>query len=227
MEKVKHKKEDKGLTLTRVHEGLRVGVKSDGTKYSVRESRSRFFFPNEWENFIEQIKLEKRLVYDTLIQTGARIEEALNLKPRDFDWTRNNLTLRVTKIKARKGEKIGQARTLPVSSQYIRKVRSYINKNNIGDDTFLFPMTKQAVWQMMRRGLKKSEIKDDWNFGLHNIRKTHGNWLKALEISAEEICTRLGHDFNTYLKHYGSPNIFDRKDKVLMIKILGDVYGFK
>ena len=78
----------------------------------------------------------------------------------------------------------------------------------------------------MRRKLK-GVVKDDWNFGLHNIRKTHGNWLKALDISAEEICTRLGHDFNTYLKHYGSPNIFDRKDKMLMIKILGDVYGFR
>lgn len=217
----------KGLTLTLVHEGLRVGIKSDGTKYSVRESRSRFFFPNEWLSFMEKIKPEKKLIYETLIQTGARIEEALNLKPRDFDWTRNNLTLRVTKIKARKGEKIGQARTLPVSSQYTRKIRAYINQNNVKDNDFLFPVSKQAVWQMMRRALNKSEIKDDWNFGLHNIRKTHGNWLKALDISAEEICTRLGHDFNTYLKHYGSPNIFDRKDKIFMIKILGDVYGFK
>lgn len=216
----------KGLTLTPVCEGLRIGVKSDGTKYSVRDSRSRFFFPNEWEKFMEKIKPEKRLLFDTLIQTGARIEEALNLKPRDFDWVRNNLTLRVTKIKARKGEKLGAARTLPVSSQYIRKVRTYINKNNVGDDTLLFPVSKQAVWQMMRRKLK-GVVNDDWNFGLHNIRKTHGNWLKALDISAEEICTRLGHDFNTYLKHYGSPNIFDRKDKMLMIKILGDVYGFK
>lgn len=227
IEEKQNKKESKSLTLTRVHEGLRVGVKSNGIKYSVRESRSRFFFPNEWENFMEQIKPEKKLIYETLIQTGARIEEALNLKPRDFDWTRNNLTLRVTKIKARKGEKIGQARTLPVSSQYTKKVKSYINRNGTGDDSFLFPVSKQAIWQMFRRGLEKAQIKDDWNFGLHNIRKTHGNWLKALEISAEEICTRLGHDFNTYLKHYGSPNIFDRKDKVLMIKILGDVYGLK
>ena len=79
---------------------------------------------------------------------------------------------------------------------------------------------------MMRRKLK-GVVKDDWNFALHNIRKTHGNWLKALEVPAEEICTRLGHDYNTYLKHYGSPNIFNRADKLLMIKILGDVYGFK
>lgn len=217
----------KGLTLTTLHEGLKTGIRKGGRKYSVRDDRSRFFYPNEWEIFMVQIKKEKQLLFETLIQTGARIEEALNIKPKDFDYDRNNLTLRVTKIKARKGERVGRARTLPVSSQYIRKVRAYINENKIQDDKILFPITKQAAWQMMRRALKKAEIKDDWNFGLHNIRKTHGNWLKALEISAEEICLRLGHDFNTYLKHYGSPNIFDRKDKLLMIKILGDVYGFK
>ena len=226
MKDVDNKKKKKGLTLKPVHEGLKVGIKSDGRKYSVRDDRSRFFFPNEWISFIENIKPEKKTLFETLIQTGARIEEALNLKPRDFDWTRNNLTLRVTKIKARKGESIGKKRTLPVSSQYTRKVRGYINKNKIKDNDFLFPVTKQSVWQMLRRKLK-GVVKDDWNFGLHNIRKTHGNWLKALDISAEEICTRLGHDFDTYLKHYGSPNIFDRKDKILMIKILGDVYGFR
>jgi len=220
------KEKIKRLTLEPVCEGLKVGVKKDGTKYSVRDDRSRFFFPNEWLSFIEQVKPESKILYETLINTGARIEEALNIKPRDFDWDRNNLTLRVTKIKARKGETLGRKRTLTVSSQFTRRVKGYINRNNIKEDDLLFPTSKQAVWQMMRRKLK-GVVKDDWNFGLHNIRKTHGNWLKALEVPAEEICLRLGHDFNTYLKHYGSPNIFDRKDKLLMIKILGDVYGFK
>jgi len=234
-----HKYEDKGdcfkcicgkikLKLIKTEkEGLRFGIKSDGIKYSIRDDRSRFFYPEEWIRFINSIKKTKQLLFEILIQTGARIEEALNIKPKDFDWERNNITLRVTKIKARKNERVGKARTFPVSSQFIRKAKNYINENKIKDDSFLFTTTKQAAWQLLRRSLKKAKIKDDWNFGLHNIRKTHGNWLKALEISAEEICLRLGHDFNTYLKHYGSPNIFDRKDKMLMIKILGDVYGFK
>lgn len=216
----------KGLTLSPIQEGLRVGTKSNGTKYSVRDDRGRFFFPNEWIDFIENIKPEKRLLFETLIQTGGRITECLNIQPRDFDWVRNNLTLRVTKIKATKGEKVGKPRTFPVSSQYTRKVKAFIKKNKIGDNNLIFSVTKQAVWKMMRRKLE-GVVKDDWNFGLHNIRKTHGNWLKALGIEAEEICLRLGHDFNTYLKHYGSPNIFDRNDKTLMIKVLGDLYGFK
>jgi len=206
---------------------LKVGIKSDGKKYSVRDDRSRYFFPEEWIKFFNSIKKEKQAIYDILINTGARIEETFNIKPKDFDWERNNLTLRVTKIKARKNERVGKKRTFVISSQFSRRMKKYISNNKIKDDEIIFKVTKQAIWQMLRRGLKKSGIKDDWNFGLHNIRKTHGNWLKALEIPAEEICLRLGHDFNTYLKHYGSATIFDRKDKLLMIRILGDVYGFK
>ena len=61
-------------------------------------------------------------------------------------------------------------------------------------------------------------------FSTHNIRKTHGNWLKAMGLDALEICQRLGHDFNTFLKSYGSPDIFSSEDKIQMRKILGDLY---
>ncbi len=208
-------------------EGLRIIKKSDGTKYSVRDDRSRYFFPEEWIKFYDLIKRDKQPIYDVQINTGARIDEALHIRPKDFDWERKTLKLVVTKVKASKGEKVGKPRTFVVSSQFARRMRKYISENKIEDDERMFKITKQAVYQMLRRGLIKAKIKDPWNFGLHNIRKTHGNYLKAMEVPAEEICLRLGHDFNTYLKHYGSATIFDRKDKMLMVKILGDIYGFK
>jgi len=227
MEESKGKIKKKCLSLTRVSEGLQQGIKSDGKKYSVRDDRSRYFFPEEWERFFNGIKEEKKPIYDFLINTGARIEEALHTKPKDFDWDKNRLTLRVTKRKAAKGERIGKPRTFTISSQFARRIRKYIKDKNIGDDELLFKITKQAVYQLMRRTLKNLGFKDYQQFSLHNIRKTHGNYLKALEIDSGEICYRLGHDLNTFIKHYGSANIFDRKDKTLMIKILGDVYGLK
>jgi len=228
MENIKRKENKKGLSLKPTNkEGLKIGVKSDGKKYSVRDDRSRYFFPEEWIKFYDTLKTDKQPIFDVLINTGARIEEALNIKPKDFDWDRNNLTLRVTKIKASKGERVGKPRTFVISSQFARRMRKYIFNNKIKDDDLLFKISKQAVYQMLRRVLKKIGIKDWYNFSLHNIRKTHGNYLKALEIDSGEICYRLGHDLNTYIKHYGSANIFNRKDKMLMIKILGDVYGFK
>ena len=50
-------------------------------------------------------------------------------------------------------------------------------------------------------------------------------WLKALNVKLEEICYRLGHDYNTYLKHYGSADIFKQQDISQMKEILGDIYG--
>ena len=227
MEQSLNKPKKNSLSLTTVSEGLRVGIKSNGVKYSVRTDRSAYFFPDKWELFLNTIKDEKKDIFDTLINTGSRIEEALNIKPEDFDWERNNLTLKVTKTKATKGESVGRKRTFNISSQFARKMRKYINDNKIPNGQVLFPVTKQAVSQMFKRGLQRAEFTDWQQFSLHNIRKTHGNWLKALEIPSDEICLRLGHDHNTYLRHYGSASIFDRKDKLLMIKILGDVYGLK
>jgi integrase len=220
-------KKIKRLTLASTsEEGLRVGTRKDGRKYSVRDDRGRYFWPNEWKTFFDSLKEDQKPIYDMLINTGARIEEALNIKPKDFDWERNNLTLRVTKRKASKGERVGKPRTFQISSQFARRMRVYIRKEKIGDDELLFKKTTQGVYQLMRNRLKK-QLKDWYNFSLHNIRKTHGNYLKALDIDSGEICYRLGHDLNTFIKHYGSANIFDRNDKVGMIKILGDVYGFK
>lgn len=217
----------KGLSLTPISDGLRIGTKKNGVKYSVRTDRSSYFFPDRWELFFNTINSKKQDIFDVLINTGARIDEALNIKPEDFDWERNHLTLKVTKTKAKKGESIGKRRSFVISSQFARRMRKYINENKIQQGQVLFPISKQAVSQMFKRGLKKAEFKDWHMFSLHNIRKTHGNWLNALDVKATEICMRLGHDMNTYLKHYGSANLFDRKDKLLMIKILGDVYGFK
>jgi len=227
MENTTKKKKIVRLSLKRVSEGLQQGIKKDGKSYSVRDDRSRYFWPEEWVKFINSLSEKKQPIYDVQINTGGRIKEVLNIKPKDFDWERNNLTLRVTKMKATKGERVGKPRTFQISSQFARRMKKYIKDNKIEDNELLFKITQQAVYQLLRRNLKKIGIKDWYNFSLHNIRKTHGNYLKALEIDSGEICYRLGHDLNTFIKHYGSANVFDRKDKVAMVKILGDVYGFK
>jgi len=217
------------LVLTEVpgKEGLSYGVKKDGKRYSVRDDRSRYFFPDEWNRFYVELRQGNKLLFDTLMGTGARIEEALNIRPKDFIWERSSLTLMVTKTKAKKGETKGKKRTFKVSTQLIKKFKRYITKNNIKDEDKIFKTSKNAAWKLMKRILVKAGIEDDYNFSLHNIRKTHGNYLKALGIDAAEICLRLGHNMNTYLEHYGSATLFDRKDKQEMIKILGDLYGFQ
>lgn len=236
MKNTQGKKIKKRLSLKEVSgkEGLFVGIKSDGTKYSVRKDRHRYFFPEEWIRFLNAIKPNKRILFETLLQTGARIDEALHLKPKDFIWENNTVTLRVTKSKAKKGEsKVlgGKQRSFVVSSKYIRRLRKYIRDNQIKDDELLFPITKQAVSQLFKRGLKKAGL-NEWEFSLHNIRKTSGMWLKTVQrrgvdLDVSEICMRLGHDHNTFLKHYGSPSIFTDQQRDKIVDILGDMYKLR
>jgi len=241
-EKVIHK----CLSLEQIKdkEGLKQGIKSNGVIYSVRDYRNRYFFPDEWKKFFVRLNENKNFIFLLLINTGSRIEEALCIKVGNIRFDRNYLTLYVTKIKAKKNETKPTPRDISFSSEFGRKLKRYIEDNKLQGNNYLFldnskeyPTRKDlkketkskavAVSQMMKRAMIKSGIKDYWNFSLHNIRKTHGMWLKALDVKFEEICKRLGHDANTYLKHYGSADIFNRQDKQEMVKILGDVYGFK
>jgi len=245
-EEIHMENRQKGLSLSPVYdkEGLKFGIKSDGKKYSVIYYCNKYFFPVYLNRFFNQITPYKNFIFLVLINTGARIEEALCIKAGNIRWDRNYLTLYVTKIKAKKGETKPTPRDIVFSSEFGRKLKKYVESKKLKESDYLFldnskeyPTRKDlkketksksvAVSQMMRRAMIKSGIKDYWNYSLHNIRKTHGMWLKALDIKFEEICKRLGHDANTYLKHYGSADIFNRKDKQEMIKILGDVYGIK
>lgn len=232
--KGKEKKGRLSLTAVKGKDGLFEGIKSDGKKYTVRKDRHRYFFPDEWLKFISYLKEDKKILFETILQTGGRIEEVLNLKPKDFIWDNNSITLRVTKSKASKGESKllgGRQRAFSVSSQYIRKLRKYIRENKISDNSLLFPITKQGVSQLFKRTLNKAGL-NEWEFSLHNIRKTSGMWLKTVQrrgvdLDVSEICMRLGHDHNTFLKHYGSPSIFTDQQRDKIVDIIGDVYKLR
>jgi len=215
-------------------EGLFEGIKSDGKRYTVRQDRHRYFFPEEWKKFLEGMDFNKSILFETALQTGGRITEILNLKPKDFIWDNNTVRLRVTKSKASKGEsKVlgGKQRSFSVSSQYCRRLRKYIKEKNIKDDDLLFTITKQGVSQIFKRYISKAGL-NDWEFSLHNIRKTSGMWLKTVQrrgsdLDVSEICMRLGHDHNTFIKHYGSPSIFTDQQRDKIVDILGDIYKLR
>jgi len=231
-----HKQKPKTLSLTEVEgkEGLFIGTKSDGKTYTVRQDRQRYFYPGEWLKFLESIKEHRRIIFETLLQTGGRIDEILHLKPRDFLWENSSVVLRVTKSKAKKGEsKVlgGKKRGFGVSSQFCRKMKKHIVENEIEEDDIIFKITKQGVSHIFKTGLKKAKLKE-WEFSLHNIRKTSGMWLKTVQrrgydLDVSEICTRLGHDHNTFLKHYASPSIFTEQHRDMIVKILGDMYSLR
>lgn len=203
---------------------VKIGVKCDGKKYSVRDNRDRYFFPNEWMIFFDKLSDNQKMTFEFLINTGARINEAINVKVGDIDTKNQRLILRVTKIKAAKKEKNPRPRQISISSSFCRKINKYVKDKNLGDNDYLGLLGKAGAHLTLKRKLKAVGIKDWYMFSLHNIRKTHGNWLKALGVDGAEICTRLGHDYNTFLKAYGSADVFTFKDKQDIRMILGDLY---
>lgn len=221
--------------------GIKVGIKSNGTKYTVRDNRKRYFYPDEWTLFYHSLSDKNKFLFLTLIETGARIDEALHIKVNHINEDRRYLTLYVTKIKSKLKELKPTARDISFSHTYLLAFRKYRRENNLKDNDFLFLNNElinknnnketidkecfnksSSAEQLLKRVLKKNNF-DYYNFSLHNIRKTHGMWLKSLNVKAEEICLRLGHDFNTYLKHYGSSDLFKPTDKQKMINILGEL----
>jgi integrase len=154
--------------------------------------------------------------------TGARFDELINLRPRDFDFERNNVRIWKTKTKAKKGEKVGKPRTISLSSDFNKKIKKY--SSEINPEDFLFKISQAGYNQLLKKKLKELKVDGAEEFSSHNLRKTHGMYLKALGIDIAEICTRLGHDYNTYIKHYGSADVFSEKDMRGIRELLGDLY---
>jgi integrase len=208
------------------HNDVMAGTRKNGTLYSVRNNRDRFFYPHEWMNFYDVgLRDNQKMTFDFLINTGARINEAINVKVEDIDIPNKRLILRVTKIKAAKKEKTSRPRPISISSQFARKLNKYIKDKKLQGSDYLGLLTASAANTAMKNALQRANIKDWYMFSLHNIRKTHGNWLKSLGIEIGEICSRLGHDHNTFLKSYVSSDIFTYKDKQDMRLVIGDLYS--
>lgn len=187
--------------------------------------RNRFFYPSEWKEFLKSIdkpKYKNKLMYELQFNTGARFDEVLHLRPCDFDFDRNNVRLWKTKTKAKKGEKVGKPRTISLSTDFSKRIKRFCT--NLQPDAYLFKVTQVGYNNLIKKKIKDLGVKDFGNFSSHNIRKTHGMYLKALGIDIAEICTRLGHDYNTYIKHYGSADIFSEKDMRDIRELTGDLY---
>jgi integrase len=211
-------------------EDLLKGIKKNGVSYSVRKHRKTYFMPDIWVKLMENLNGKAEITADTLIQTGCRINEGRHSENRDIDYDRNTLRLRIVKTKAKKkGEDRGVPRTIPISTEFTKKLKKHFK--NLPKGSKIGFLSTNAFNTALKKALKKIGIKDYYMYSAHSIRKTHGNYLKIManagmmKVDATEICLRLGHDYNTFLKDYGSPGVMNNSDLILIKSILGDLYA--
>lgn len=218
-------KNDKSLkNLKVINENLKEGIRKDGKKYSIRNNRDRFFYPNEWMDFFDKVINSQKLTFNFLINTGARINEAINVKVNDIDLINKRLTLRVTKVKSAKGEKHPRPRIIPLSTQFTKYLKKHIKEANLSSNEYLGIKSKPATHIAMKKALRKAKIYDWYMFSTHNIRKTFETWLMALGIDGLKITTHLGHSMAVAVGHYISPDVFSWEEKSKMREIIGDIY---
>ena len=223
--------------------------KADGKPYSVRKSRSRYFFPNEWEKFINTFVNEKHsMFFSTMLNTGGRPMEVLNLTAGNFDFKAESIEFKVVKTRVANKQlfSAGESRRFFITNKFNRMVKKYVLKNNIKPEEYIFldnsklpanyknllniekkkyyEKYKSAYSRLFKRHVIIADIEENWNLSLYNIRKTYGNWMRIFEdVSTEDLCYRMGHTLKTFMKHYGSSLLFNSSDKMKIQRILGDV----
>jgi len=229
-------------------EGVLEGEMKDGRKYSVRQDRRRYFFPEEWELFINLVKDKThKFFFLTCLHTGGRIMEVLNLKYEDIDMERGTVNFSI--VKQRKAKKnfyaVGKSRGFFVSSEFIKEYKSFCRGRTINPKHYIFLDNEKlpgnyneldnsqrkkyyatkviSYSKMLKSKLKKAGIKDWFNFSPHNLRKTYGMWTRTFNLGDGELCYRMGHDMDTYMAHYGSSLIFTDNERRKIAKIIGEV----
>lgn len=196
--------------------------KSDGKTYTVRDNRDRFFYPEEWFKFHDKLKKKQSFTFDFLINTGARINEARNVKKEDIDTERKRIILRVTKIKGSKKEKSPKPRIIPISSQFAKHL-----KNDLKDlkaEDYIPILSTPATNIALKKALKLAQIKDWYMFSAHNLRKTLETWLVALDVDGLKIIAHFGHTGAVASKHYISTDTFSYEEKSKIRMVIGDLY---
>lgn len=213
-------------------------LRSNGRMWTRKTDQNRFFFPKEWLSFFNELEsrnkmkvgdkyppmTRQQLTSCFLLHTGARINEARNVRIEDLDMQNKRLVLRVTKTKAKKGELKGKPRIIPISDRLITILKRWIAYKQLKSSDYLGILSTPGVKLSMQKAAAKAGIRDFNNFSAHTFRKTLEVWLMALGVQDLKIVAHLGHDIKTAASSYISPDVLTMEEKFLVREILGDLY---
>lgn len=212
----------KKLKIVEANNNINTGIKANGEKYSIRQDRSRIFYPEEWKKFYDALKKQQKFTFDILMLTGARIMEVQHIKVEDIDFSNQRLVLRVTKHSGKANK--STTRTIRVSSYLIKQIKNRIKELNLQKTDTLKILSTSSANKAMKKALIKSQIKDPELFSIHNIRKTAENWCLSLGVDSLKLSKRFGHNLVTMYMHYTQSDAFSYKEKDFIKAYFGDTF---
>ena len=183
--------------------------------YYLKTDKKAFFYPQEYEKLLELASDKQRFTFECLLNTGARINEVRHIDVKDIDHFRKNLTLRITKVRAKIKETRPTPRTIPLSNKFYKFLKSNINKYKI-----LSTAATGTALHVLCERIGKQNYKD---ISAHNLRKTFGTWMLALGVDGFKVAQHLGHSPEMLRTAYASPDIFNSNDKQIMRELLDDL----
>ena len=188
-------------------------------KFRLKENPKRFFSPSEWEKFFNLLHPRNKFHFLFLFSTGMRYNEAKCVLVGDIDWQHKWI-----EVKKPKGGRL-RIRYSHISSEFKRQMSKYIAFNDLKpEDDFGFP-TIQGMNKVLKSTCKESGIVDYLDFSIHNIRKTHENFLLVIKKDMHNIQLHMGHRIEVAMAHYISGAIIkDEKEKEMIRKWFGDIF---
>ena len=120
---------------------------------------------NATDNLLKKPTIHDMFILRFLLETGCRINEALNLKPKNIKWEDKTIELKT------KGD---QTRLILVNDNFLKDLKKYIEYNGILDNEKCFFRDKKnnrSSYNTLRYYLKKYKYEE--------LRKTH-NYRRAL-----------------------------------------------
>ena len=197
----------KGAVLDAVDEGL---IERDPTRKAIikgkkpRHKKIKYLNQFELHKLLSNLDLGQEINWDWFIllvaKTGMRFSEALAITPKDFDFSKQSLSINKT------WDYKGEGGFMPTKNQSsIRKIQidwqliiqfSTLVKD-LPEDEPIFVSGKvynSTVNDILERHCKKAEIPV---ISIHGLRHTHASLLLFAGVSIASVAQRLGHSSMT------------------------------
>lgn len=197
----------KGAILDAVDEGL---IERDPTRKAIvkgkepREKKTKYLNQFELHKLLSNLDLGQEISWDWFIllvaKTGMRFSEALAITPKDFDFSKQSLSISKTwDYKNNTGflptKNQSSVRRIQIDWQLIIQFSTMVK--NLPEDKPIFVSGKvynSTVNDILTRHCKTVEIPV---ISIHGLRHTHASLLLFAGVSIASVAQRLGHSSMT------------------------------
>jgi integrase len=156
------------------------------------------------------LRPSKRMALWFLFVSGARVNEALDLKVKDFDLSSDPARVRIIT------EKSGVPRVTFLPKDFAAELKAWIANNKLGPDDYVFfselgpthrlsaEKLRKAFQNALRRLglLERDESDRGWSLTIHGLRDNYKTLLTGVGVQQLALAEIMGHDTGIAESYY-------------------------